>query len=157
MNEENSIVSKDDLKEQIMAGETPIKDLTHIFNEYQIKESMLRTQHLSELQNKVIEKIDDRITKKADNFTNTELLNALNVIQSTQEKNTSYVNTLNEKPQVQFVSNTMNVTVQEEFDQSSRDKIVNAVSELLKLAQQKEQQIETSQMIEIIPEEKETE
>jgi len=34
MNEENSIVSKDDLKEQIMAGETPIKDLTHIFNEY---------------------------------------------------------------------------------------------------------------------------
>jgi len=85
------------------------------------------------------------------------LLNALNVIQSTQEKNTSYVNTLNEKPQVQFVSNTMNVTVQEEFDQSSRDKIVNAVSELLKLAQQKEQQIETSQMIEIIPEEKETE
>ena len=85
------------------------------------------------------------------------MLNALNVIQSTQEKNTSYVNTLNEKPQVQFVSNTMNVTVQEEFDQSSRDKIVNAVSELLKLAQQKEQQIETSQMIEIIPEEKETE
>lgn len=109
------------------------------------------------MQNKVIEKIDDRITKKADNFTNTELLNALNVIQSTQEKNTSYVNTLNEKPQVQFVSNTMNVTVQEEFDQSSRDKIVNAVSELLKLAQQKEQQIETPQMIEIIPEEKETE
>lgn len=145
------IIKQDKLKEAIINGEQPIKDLTYIFNEAQIKASMLRSKHLSELQDKIIDKIDDRITKKADNFTNTELLNALNVVQNTQDRNTTYVNTVNEKPQVQLVSNNLNVTVQEEFDKESRDKIVSAVSEILKLAQRKEEQ-----PLELIKEELET-
>ena len=69
-----------------------------------------------------------------------ELVNTLNVIQSAKEKETTYVNTLNEKPQVQFVSNNLNVTVKEEFDQASRDKIMSAVADILKIAQQSRQE-----------------
>lgn len=97
---------------------------------------MLRANRLSDLQNKVIDNLEIRIDKKPDNFTNKELLDALNVVQQTTDKNVSYINSINEKPQIQLVNNNLNVTVEsDDISKESRDKIVDAVNSLMELIQ----------------------
>lgn len=131
------IITTEDIDNQIINSEISVKDLTYLFNENLIKQSMLRANRLSDLQNKVIDNLEIRIDKKPDNFTNKELLDALNVVQQTTDKNVSYINSINEKPQIQLVNNNLNVTVEsDDISKESRDKIVDAVNSLMELIQQ---------------------
>ena len=54
-----------------------------------------------------------------------------------------YINSINEKPQIQLVSNSVNVNIEkEEFDDESRERIMNAVSQILALTEKPKEEIE---------------
>ena len=126
-----------DINQEIIESDKPIKDLTYLFNEAQIKQSMLRAQKLSRLQDKVVDNVERRIDSKPDNFTNAELLNAINILQKSNNDNLTYINSINEKPQIQLVNNSLNVNVDNQsFSKEERQRITDAVSKLLELAEQ---------------------
>ena len=126
-----------DLSTEIIMSEQPIKDLTYLFNEAQIKQSMLRAEKVSRLYDKVVDKIEHRIDTKSDNFTNAELLNAINVLQKSTDSTLTYINSINEKPQVQLVSNNVNVNIDNnQLPKESRDRIMSAASALLEMLNQ---------------------
>lgn len=128
-----------DINQEIIESDKPIKDLTYLFNEAQIKQSMLRAQKLSRLQDKVVDNVEKRIDNKSDNFTNAELLNAIQILQKTTDSNLTYINSINEKPQIQLVNNNLNVNIEkDEFDAESRERIMNAVSQILALTEKQE-------------------
>lgn len=128
-----------DINQEIIESDKPIKDLTYLFNEAQIKQSMLRAQKLSRLQDKVVDNVEKRIDNKSDNFTNAELLNAIQILQKTTDSNLTYINSINEKPQIQLVNNNLNVNIEkDEFDVESRERIMNAVSQILALTEKQE-------------------
>lgn len=129
-----------DINQEIIESDKPIKDLTYLFNEAQIKQSMLRAQKLSRLQDKVVDNVEKRIDNKSDNFTNAELLNAIQILQKTADSNLTYINSINEKPQIQLVNNNLNVNIEkDEFDAESRERIMNAVSQILALTEKQEE------------------
>ena len=129
--------SANQLTQEIIESNKPIKDLTYLFNEAQIKQSMLRAQKLSKLQDKVVDNVEKRIDSKPDNFTNAELLNAINILQKSNNDNLTYINSINEKPQIQLVNNSLNVSVDNQsFSKEERQRITDAVSKLLELAEQ---------------------
>lgn len=128
-----------EINQEIIESDKPIKDLTYLFNEAQIKQSMLRAQKLSRLQDKVVDNVEKRIDNKSDNFTNAELLNAIQILQKTTDSNLTYINSINEKPQIQLVNNNLNVNIEkDEFDAESRERIMNAVSQILALTEKQE-------------------
>ena len=129
-----------EINQEIIESDKPIKDLTYLFNEAQIKQSMLRAQKLSRLQDKVVDNVEKRIDNKSDNFTNAELLNAIQILQKTTDSNLTYINSINEKPQIQLVNNNLNVNIEkDEFDAESRERIMNAVSQILALTEKQEE------------------
>ena len=112
---------------------------------------MLDANHLAKLRKTVIDKLSDRIEKRPDNFTNTELLNALNIVQMTTDKSVAYVNSINEKPQIQLVSNNLNVTVDNsQLPKESRERIISAATALLELFSKNEGQPSSEEYLDLI-------
>jgi len=139
-----------DLSTEIIMSEQPIKDLTYLFNEAQIKQSMLRAEKVSRLYDKVVDKIEHRIDTKSDNFTNAELLNAINVLQKSTDSTLTYINSINEKPQVQLVSNNVNVNIDNnQLPKESRDRIMSAASALLEMLNQNDDNMSNDEYLDL--------
>lgn len=62
------------------------------------------------------------------------MLNAIQILQKTTDSNLAYINSINEKPQIQLVNNNLNVKVDTtELPKESRERIVSAATALLEL------------------------
>ena len=139
------IVNADDVGE--------VKKLTDMFNLLQQKKNILRILKLNGLYDAVADQMGERFDKKADEFSNTELLNYMQVIANALEKSNNGLKLVSEIPPINFnQQNNVTVNVGDEFSREERERIADALKSILQKQQNVQQPSE-----DIIMEESEVE
>lgn len=107
-----------------------IKAIIDLFNINIKKKNIIRTSKLNELQDKVYNQIDERITNNANTFSNEDLLEYFKVMQDTINK--SDIDSDNViTPNIQINQNNLNIGVGTELTRESRQKITDAIKNIL--------------------------
>lgn len=118
------IVSQDD--------PTKLQDLTHLFNLAQTKKAVLRTQTYNELLDNVTEQMRERVTKRADQFSNKDLLDYVNVITTAAEKAAKQIGLVEDIPLIQInTQNNIEINDGSNLSKESRQKVMDAVGAAL--------------------------
>lgn len=132
------------LVQQIVDEDDPskIQDYTSLFNLSLVKKNAIRVSKLNDLLDKVNDNALQRISKHPEEISTQELFNYMNVVSTTLEKSTKSlqgVDTTN-MLQINKSDTTNNITVNlgnndasVTLDRESRDKIVDAVKQLINL------------------------
>ena len=107
-----------------------IKAIIDIFNINIKKKDIIRTSKLNELQNRVYEQLDKRLTTNAEEFSNKDLLDYFKVIQETINK--SDVNSEDVvTPKIQLNQNNLNINMGPILNRDSRQNVLDAVKKIL--------------------------
>ena len=125
-----------DILNQIIAAEDidKTKDLTYLFNINQNKKTMVRIDSLSNLQDKLVGLLSNRVTERPDEMSNQEVMQALKVVQDIIERGTKQITGQNEQPLIQINQQTNSVNVGDEaagLNRDSRDKVKRAIMSIL--------------------------
>lgn len=110
-----------------------IQDLTHLFNVNQAKKNAIRIIKLNSLLDTVSDQIIERFKRRPGEFSNSDLLNYMNVVQSSIDRASKALNLIDEAPAIQV--NQVNINVQQEdsiLSRDSRDKVTDAIKAILK-------------------------
>ena len=121
---------------QIIAAEDidKTKDLTYLFNVNQNKKTMVRIDSLSNLQDKLVGLLSNRVIERPDEMSNQEVMQALKVVQDIIERGTKQITGQNEQPLIQINQQTNSVNVGDEaagLNRDSRDKVRRAIMSIL--------------------------
>ena len=111
-----------------------VKDLTALFNLQQTKKSVLRTMTYNQLVDSIIEQMQERVSKRADQFSNKELLDYLKIMNEGIEKAQQQINSVSStEPLIQFnqQNNTVVVNQADQLDAASRQRVSRALSSIL--------------------------
>ena len=108
-----------------------VKDLTHLFNLLQAKKNAMRMIKMGELVDLTTEQMSQRLQKKPDELTNTELVNYLNAIQNAMDKVSKGLGTVDELPIIALQQNNVTVNVDSPIDAESRERITDVVRAIL--------------------------
>ena len=129
-----------------------IKDLTYLFNLNQAKKNVARILKLNSLLDKVSDEMIQRVERRPGEFSNSDLLNFLQVTQSSIDRSNKSLNLVDETPAIQL--NQVNINVEESMlDRESRNKVTEAVKQILSklklpnTLENKEEQIENVDLI----------
>lgn len=126
--------------EQRLIEETDIDNMKNIINLFNLnikKKDIVRTAKLNDLQDKVFDQMDKRLTHKADEFSNTDLINYYKTIQESINKADTTLDKV-DTPSIQIVQNQLNIHQSDDsaIDRDSRQKVINLVNKFMNLAQQ---------------------
>ena len=111
-----------------------MKKLTALFNQNQAKKNAVRTLKLNDLKDKINDQLAERLEKRADEFTNKELIEAGNFIQESIDRNNKELATVNEQPAIQVnkQTNIINIgTTTADLNRDSRDRILDAIKAIM--------------------------
>lgn len=125
------------LVENIMVEEDPnrTKDLVELFNWNMSKKNVVRLQKLNNLYDSITDQMVERVDKRADQFSNSDLLDYVKTIQGAIDINTKNLCTVQEPPLIVHQNNTqINVNVAESFDSEAKARILAAVQATLQQA-----------------------
>lgn len=131
-----------DIAEKIVNAEDvdEVKKLTDMFNLLQQKKNILRILKLNGLYDAVADQMGERFDKKADEFSNTELLNYMQVIANALEKSNNGLKLVSEIPPINFnQQNNVTVNVGDEFNREERERIADALKAILQKQQNVQQ------------------
>lgn len=134
MSKENLSIISPDFEDKVLNAGDPndLKDLTQLFNFNQAKKNLLRLQKLSILNDDVVSKIERRLSERPDDFSNKDLLDYLQVINSVLDKQSKSQDDVLDKPMITYQQNNqVNVNIANDLTRESRDKITNLISEIL--------------------------
>ena len=110
-----------------------IQDLTHLFNLNQAKKNAIRIIKLNSLLDTVSDQIIERFKRRPGEFSNNDLLNYMNVVQSSIDRASKALNLIDDAPAIQL--NQVNINLQPEdnvLSRDSRDKVTDAIKAILK-------------------------
>ena len=114
-----------------------VKNLTSLFNLLQAKKNVLRVIKLNSLLDKVSDQMIERFEKRPGEFSNTELLNYLQVTQSAIDRANKQLDEIDKTPAIQMVQNNqVNVNITDNLSRESKEKIASAISAILKRSSQ---------------------
>ena len=148
----------DDLVIDIIESENPdtIKQLISMFNLAQTKKSVLRMATYNNLLDNVTDQMQERVNKRADQFSNKELLEYLNSIGGMMEKAQKNITNIDSVPAITInqQNNTINVVDGNAsgFTKESRQNIANAVKSILSRIQQEQNIPKSDESLEIFEE-----
>ena len=128
--EEFCILSSED-EQQLLTSNSKdeVDQIINLFNQNLKKKELLRLGKLSELQDLIVEQAEKRLTKYSDEFSNKDLIEFFKTFQTTLQNTDKSMDNV---PQIQITQNQLNVSIEPpEFDQDSRQRILNAVRMLL--------------------------
>jgi len=133
-----------DIAQKIVEAKTEeeLRKYTDLFNLSMAKKNAVRIVKLNSLYDKVTDEAGERIEKRSDEITNKELLDYMKALQDSIEKAQSKLQTIDNTQMITLnqQTNTVNVTVNTEEgpvrSRESKEKIIQAVRGLLKLAQE---------------------
>ena len=108
-----------------------VKDLTHLFNLNMSKKNAMRVMTMDGLVDKVTAQIEARFEKYPDNFSNTELLNYLQVLQSSIEKANKNLSLVDETPAIQLNQNNVNINIVDSMSRESRERVAAFLKQAL--------------------------
>ena len=108
-----------------------LKDLTHLFNLQHTKKQVLRTLQYDELLDSITAQMKERVTKRADQFSNKDLLDYLNTFSSSLEKAQKQISTVDETPLITVNQQNNTLIVGEELSRDSRRKVASVIESIL--------------------------
>lgn len=112
------------------------QDLVKIFNLNQAKKNVLRVLKLNSLLDKVSDQMIERFEKKPGEFSNSDLLNYLQVTQNAIDRANKSLNLVDETPSISLTQ--VNVNIEETLDRDSRAKITEAINKILQKSKEME-------------------
>lgn len=130
LEQSNLTLANDIIKEQSF---DKTQELIKLFNLNQAKKNALRILKLNDLLDKVQDSMIDRFEKRPGEFSNTDLINYMNTVQSAIDRANKSLTLIDEGPAITL--NQVNVNVNEDpvLNRESREKITNAINALMKL------------------------
>ena len=136
------------IAEQIMEEQEleKVQDLTHLFNVAQIKKQVVRTLAYNRVLDGITNQMQERIEKRADQFSNKDLLDYAKVMSDNIDKAQKQIQTVDTTPMIQINQQTNIVNVdkgaEEELDRDSKRRVMEAAKAALEfLKNQQAQQI----------------
>ncbi len=147
---------------QIIAekDEQKSRDLTQLFNANQNKKTMVRVNKLSDLLDTITDQALARFTARPDEISNKELFDGLKVVQDLIERGQKQVSGANETPLIQVNQQTNEVNIggtASNLNRDSRERVKAAVLGLLSSISTASQTGTQTDVIEVDPEEIESE
>ena len=125
------------LVETIMEEEDPnkTKDLVDLFNWNISKKNIARIQKLNNLYDSITDQLTERVSKRADQFSNSDLLDYVKTIQGAIDVNTKNLAQVQDPPLIVQQNNTqINVNLAQSFDRDAKQRILKAVQATLEKA-----------------------
>lgn len=111
------------------------KDLVELFNWNISKKNVARIEKLNNLYDSITDQMIERVDKRADQFSNSDLIDYVKTIQSAIDVNTKNLAQVQEPPLIVQQNNTqINVNVADTFDRDAKARILAAVEATLKQA-----------------------
>ena len=136
---ENEIMTSDDADE--------LSDIIDIFNLNLQKKNLVRNKKLNDIQDKVVERMLEKIESEPWEFSNDDLIKFHKIIQETLTKSQNI-----DKSEIPMIQVNQQINVNSpNFDRESRAKILSAVNDILNNKQyklEKEEEIEEVQVLE---------
>lgn len=136
---ENEIMASDDADE--------LSDIIDIFNLNLQKKNLVRNKKLNDIQDKVVERMLEKIESEPWEFSNDDLIKFHKIIQETLTKSPNI-----DKSEIPMIQVNQQINVNSpNFDRESRAKILSAVNDILSNKQyklEKEEEIEEVQVLE---------
>lgn len=124
-----------------------IKKIINLFNLNQYKKNAIRVSAYNQLLDKVSEQMLKRFEKRADEFTNSDLLNYLQVTQNAIDKANKSLNGIDEIPAIQL--NQVNVNMgANQIGEESKKRIFDYINAVMNKTKEEKQE----EIIEIKPE-----
>lgn len=122
----------EELTEEILKASdmSSLNDIVDIFNVNLKKKDIIRAQKLSEVQDKVVQQMYDRMDQRADEFSNADLIQMHKAVQDTINKTDSTLDNV-KAPTIQI---NQQINVAPEFNRDSRMKILDVVNQILNTA-----------------------
>ena len=142
----------DTLVESILDEQDPnrTKDLVDLFNWNISKKNIVRLQKLNNLYDSITDQMVERVDKRADQFSNSDLLDYVKTIQGAIDTNTKNLSQVQEPPLIVQQTNTqINVNVVDSFDRDAKARILAAVQATLAAAQKKEEPVIDNSTIQV--------
>ena len=127
----------DSLMKDILEEQDPnkTKDLVDLFNWHMSKKNVVRIQKLNNLYDSITDQMVERVDKRADQFSNSDLLDYVKTIQSAIDINTKNLSNVQEPPMIVHQNNTqINVNLADSFDSEAKARILAAVQATLQQA-----------------------
>lgn len=140
------------LASQVLAESDPekAKQLIALFNWNISKKNTARILKMNDLYDEVTDQMVLRFKTKADQFSNSDLLDYMKAVQGAIDTSTKNLSQVEEPPTIVHQTNTqINVNVVDTFDRDSKDRILAAIQATLKSAQQPQPATEEPHVIEV--------
>lgn len=140
------------LASQVLAESDPekAKQLIALFNWNISKKNTARILKMNDLYDEVTDQMVLRFKTKADQFSNSDLLDYMKAVQGAIDTSTKNLSQVEEPPTIVHQTNTqINVNVVDTFDRDSKDRILAAIQATLKAAQQPQPAKEEPHVIEV--------
>lgn len=130
------------------------KQLIALFNWNISKKNTARILKMNDLYDEVTDQMVLRFKTKADQFSNSDLLDYMKAVQGAIDTSTKNLSQVEEPPTIVHQTNTqINVNVVDTFDRDSKDRILAAIQATLKAAQQPQPVQQEPDVIEVTAEE----
>ena len=126
-----------ELVSDIMDEQDPnkTKDLVELFNWNISKKNVARIEKLNNLYDSITDQMIERVDKRADQFSNSDLLDYVKTIQTAIDTNTKNLSQIQEPPLIVNQTNTqINVNLADQFDKEAKQRILAAVQATLQQA-----------------------
>lgn len=111
------------------------KRLTQLFNLNMSKKNVTRLMTLNNLLDSVADQMSVRLSKRADEFSNSDLVTYMKVLQDSADKSTKIINQVEDAPSISInqTNNAVNINMGPEstLDRESREKVMEAVKAYL--------------------------
>lgn len=143
------------LASQVLAESDPekAKQLIALFNWNISKKNTARILKMNDLYDEVTDQMVLRFKTKADQFSNSDLLDYMKAVQGAIDTSAKNLSQVEEPPTIVHQNNTqINVNVVDTFDRDSKDRILAAIQATLKAAQQPQPKNVESEVIDVTPE-----
>lgn len=144
------------LASQVLEESDPekAKQLIALFNWNISKKNTARILKMNDLYDEVTDQMVLRFKTKADQFSNSDLLDYMKAVQGAIDTSTKNLSQVEEPPTIVHQTNTqINVNVVDTFDRDSKDRILAAIQATLKEAQQPRPVQQEPDVIEVTAEE----
>ena len=119
----DSIVTK-------IVDETNSKELQELLQQFNLnhtKKQIVRSAVFDQLMDHITNQMQERIIKRGDQFSNKDLLDYLNTINSSIDKTQKQIQEVDAIPVIQVNQQTNNIVVAESLDRESRERITKAI------------------------------
>ena len=135
LNEDKPIslnTSLEELKQKLLTENDldKLDDIINIFNLNIKRKDIVRTSKLNDLQDKIADQMTLRLTEKANEFSNKDLLDYFKVLQDTINKSDNSLESI-DTPAIQINQQQINIGEETELNRESREKVKNAVANFL--------------------------